>query len=1559
VIGNKLYVTGGTTTGPDALNVNEEYDPASNTWSTKAVLPVARKNLGTIAAGGKLYVVGGVDGSGTRLGTNEEYDPASNTWGTKAVMTTARCDFMVEEIGGKFYAVGGENGSNLVSTNEMYDPGVTHSFTGLLPNTQYTFKAKARDSSAVETAEGPAVSTYTLALTPAAAPSVFTAVNTTGFTVNWLANNNPAGTLYRAQISVSSLFTSPVSSDTYNLNATFTDLNWGTTYYARVAAINGNGVMTSYAALGSTATLVSAMTKPTGIYFDEVSVTTIVASGYAATPAFSGLETGSAGVNVAKDGTYSAWRNGNRWTAKTAMTTARSSLAVGVIGGKLYAVGGNTASGMTNVNQEYDPVANTWAVKTAMPTTRAGHAAGVIDGTLYVVGGKNSSNSYLNTNEAYDPVANTWSTKAVMSTSRDSLAAAVIGGRLYAVGGWNGGSTFNANEEYDPVTNTWSTKAVMPTTRRAVAAAVVNGRMYVVGGWNYAANAAIATNEEYDPVGNTWASKASMPTIHQVLGAGAVGGKLYAVGGSDGGYSNKNEEYDPANNTWSTKASMTTSRAYLSVGVIGGKLYAVGGENVTALAANEEYDPGVAQQFTGLTPNTQYTFKAKARDANAIETAESITVSTYTLAALPVTASTFTSIGAATFTSNWLANANPSSTLYRAQISASASFTTVTTSDTYNLSAAFTGLASGTLYYARVAAINGDGIMTAYANLGSVTTPGGVSAMTAPTGVYFDEIFSTSITASGYASGGFPGLQTGSAGVAVAKNGVYSAWRSGGNTWTTKTAMSTPRQYPAVGVVGGKLYAMGGSNNSGGTLANEEYDPVSNTWSSKAAMLEYRSLFSVSAISGKLYVVGGWNTPPVTYYDLNKMYDPESNTWSSKALMPTARAGFAAEVVDGKLYIMGGHNSVSAILSTNEEYDPANNTWTTKASMPTARDSVSAGVIGGKVYVVGGNGTENYAYDPAANTWAVKTAIPTNRGGVVGVGAIGGKLYVVGGWTGSYLDTNEEYDPGANTWGTKSPMPTARGRMAAGVINGKMYVVGGYDGTTNFSVNEAYDPGVTSTFTALTPNTQYFFKAKARDSAGIETAESPTVSTYTAAAVPNAGAPVFTLVNTFSFSANWLANGNPAGTLYRAQISASSAFTTVTASDTYDTTASFAGLTSGTTYYARVAALNAYGRITDYLSLGSTRTAGGSVNNAPVLSWTGENYYTADGVNPETGYVATTFVYRVKYTDVDNEMPLAGYPKVHIKKAGAEIAGSPFAMTYVSGAYSTGAIYTYSKTLGTLGTDYTYYFEAQDKNSAVATGAPVTTVTDSPDVVVSGGVTLGEVLDNMALTWTTGGSVNWFGQTAVSNYAGNSAQSGAIANNQESWLQTAVSGPGTLSFYWKVSCEATYDTFVFYIDGVKQTGEISGDINWQQRSFSILSGNHTLKWSYIKDGSASSGADSAWLDKVEFSGAAAGMTETRQESFKTTLGDNLFSPRTGGTAKIKFNSPAAGRVSLKIYDLSGRLVRTLYEGSVGAGDTQRDWDGRDDSGRFVIPSVYFLHYVFPGGKEVRKIGVKK
>ena len=50
-------------------------------------------------------------------------------------------------------------------------------------------------------------------------------------------------------------------------------------------------------------------------------------------------------------------------------------------------------------------------------------------------------------------------------------------------------------------------------------------------------------------------------------------------------------------------------------------------------------------------------------------------------------------------------------------------------------------------------------------------------------------------------------------------------------------------------------------------------------------------------------------------------------------------------------------------------------------------------------------------------------------------------------------------------------------------------------------------------------------------------------------------------------------------------------------------------------------------------------------------------------------------------------------------------------------------------------------------------------------------------------------------------------------------------------------------------------------------------------------------------------------------------------------------------VALEIYDLSGRLVRRVYEGEDPVGEYSHVWDGRDDSNGLVPPGLYLYRLV--------------
>ena len=132
-------------------------------------------------------------------------------------------------------------------------------------------------------------------------------------------------------------------------------------------------------------------------------------------------------------------------------------------------------------------------------------------------------------------------------------------------------------------------------------------------------------------------------------------------------------------------------------------------------------------------------------------------------------------------------------------------------------------------------------------------------------------------------------------------------------------------------------------------------------------------------------------------------------------------------------------------------------------------------------------------------------------------------------------------------------------------------------------------------------------------------------------------------------------------------------------------------------------------------------------------------------------------------------------------------------------------------------------------------------------------VSICEAVDNCDLAWSTGGDAGWFGQTDSSYYDGDAAQSGAVSDDQLSYVQTTVTGEGILKFYWKVSSESGFDYLTFYVDDVPVSGyQISGEVDWEQKTYSIGVGSHIIKWEYEKDSTISSGSDCGWLDKIEF-----------------------------------------------------------------------------------------------------------
>ncbi len=151
---------------------------------------------------------------------------------------------------------------------------------------------------------------------------------------------------------------------------------------------------------------------------------------------------------------------------------------------------------------------------------------------------------------------------------------------------------------------------------------------------------------------------------------------------------------------------------------------------------------------------------------------------------------------------------------------------------------------------------------------------------------------------------------------------------------------------------------------------------------------------------------------------------------------------------------------------------------------------------------------------------------------------------------------------------------------------------------------------------------------------------------------------------------------------------------------------------------------------------------------------------------------------------------------------------------------------------------------------------------------------LGEALNATQLVWSTGGSASWYGQPSITHDGVSAAQSGLITHNQSTWFESVITGPATLSWWWKVSSEASYDYLRFYVNGsVKES--ISGALDWQHKQYVLATGIYTCRWTYSKDGSASVGSDAGWVDEVVVSypsGPVLALSSNRLAPQVITLG---------------------------------------------------------------------------------------
>jgi N-acetylneuraminic acid mutarotase len=113
VVDDKLYVMGGRWQHKGKYATTQVYDPAANTWTDLADMPVPRSGLtADLLADGKIHVTGGEDiDIFCTYSEHDAYDPATNTWTREPNLPVARHGLGAVSVDNRWYVMAGATSS--------------------------------------------------------------------------------------------------------------------------------------------------------------------------------------------------------------------------------------------------------------------------------------------------------------------------------------------------------------------------------------------------------------------------------------------------------------------------------------------------------------------------------------------------------------------------------------------------------------------------------------------------------------------------------------------------------------------------------------------------------------------------------------------------------------------------------------------------------------------------------------------------------------------------------------------------------------------------------------------------------------------------------------------------------------------------------------------------------------------------------------------------------------------------------------------------------------------------------------------------------------------------------------------------------------------------------------------------------------------------------------------------------------------------------------------------------------------------------------------------------
>jgi hypothetical protein len=186
--------------------------------------------------------------------------------------------------------------------------------------------------------------------------------------------------------------------------------------------------------------------------------------------------------------------------------------------------------------------------------------------------------------------------------------------------------------------------------------------------------------------------------------------------------------------------------------------------------------------------------------------------------------------------------------------------------------------------------------------------------------------------------------------------------------------------------------------------------------------------------------------------------------------------------------------------------------------------------------------------------------------------------------------------------------------------------------------------------------------------------------------------------------------------------------------------------------------------------------------------------------------------------------------------------------------------------------------------------------------------TLGEALNAPDLAWTTSGAERWIAQSETTHDGQWAAEGWGGPWRHETWLETTITGPGTLLFWWRIFAEDS--AYLRYDTNAVPVAAISGFADWQRYEQTLGPGDHTLRWWFTPD---RWDYEKAWVDEVIFlpsTGPAVivAQPESRTADPGTTV---LLSVAAGGAPPLSYQWRCNGTNLVEGGRINGTTVAAL------------------------------------------------